>query len=379
MKTRTDGVRNVCSRLPPNLTAGGQNRIISKRNLATAHPAERSSGGIERLLKRREFITLLGSAAVVSRLPMLVAPAQQQEAPVIGLLSARSTHDSRHLVAAFRRGLSEGSFAEGQNVIIEYRWALGQYDRLPAMATELVRRPVSLLASVGGEPAALSAKDSTSTIPIVFVVGGDPVKEGLAASLNSPGGNSTGVSISTTMLGPKRLGLLRELVPGAATIGVLLDPSFPLYESQLQDVEEAARALALQVIVLRAETDCEIEAAFEIGARMRIAALMVAVSPFFDTRRDKLVAVPARHAVPTMYQFREFVTAGGLVSYGVDVGEAYRQIGLYAARILKGERPADLPIARPTKFEWVINLKTAKDLNLEIPPKVLALADVVIE
>jgi len=379
MKTRTDGVRNICSWLAPNLTAGGQNHIFSKRNVAKAHAGESCSDGIERLLKRREFITLLGGTAVASRLPLSVAPPQQPEVPVIGFLSARSTDDSRHLVAAFRRGLREGGFAEGQNVIIEYRWALGQYDRLPAMTTELVRRPVSLLASVGGEPAALSAKGSTSIIPIVFVIGGDPVKEGLAASLNSPGGNSTGVSISTTMLGPKRLGLLRELVPGAQTIGILLDPSFPLYESQLQDVEEAARALALEVTVLRAETDCEIEAAFEIAARMRIAALMVAVSPFFDTRRDKLVDLPARHAVPTMYQFREFVTSGGLVSYGVDVGEAYRQIGLYAARILKGERPADLPIARPTKFEWVINLKTAKDLNLEIPPKVLALADGVIE
>ena len=202
-------------------------------------------------MRRREFISLLGGAAAWP----LAARAQQPAMPVIGFLSARSPDDTRHLVAEFRRGLSEGGFVEGRNVTIEYRWALGQYDRLPAMTTELVRRPVMLLASAGGEPAALAAKAATSTIPIVFVVGGDPVKEGLATSLNSPGGNSTGVTILTTTLEPKRLGLLRELVPGAATIGILLDPSFPPYESQLRDVQEAARALALQAIVLRANTD----------------------------------------------------------------------------------------------------------------------------
>jgi putative ABC transport system substrate-binding protein len=236
-----------------------------------------------------------------------------------------------------------------------------------------------LLATAGGEPAGLAAKAATSTIPIVFVIGGDPVKQGLATSLNQPGGNSTGVSILTTTLGAKRLGLLRELMPGAATIGALLNPSFPLYESQLRDVQEAAHTLALQLVVLPADTDREIEAAFETVVQQRIPALSVAAAPFFDTRRDKLVALAARHAVPTMYQFREFVAAGGLVSYGIDAADAYRQIGLYAARILKGEKPADLPVVQPTKFEFVINLKTAKALGLSFPPGLLAIADEVIE
>ncbi len=247
------------------------------------------------------------------------------------------------------------------------------------MAMELAHRPVMLLASASGEPAALAAKAATSTIPIVFIIGGDPVKQGLATSLNLPGGNSTGVSILTTTLEPKRLGLLRELVPGTAMIGVLINPSFPLYESQLRDVQEAARALALQVLVLPANTDREIETAFETAVQRRIAALTVAAAPFFDTRRDKLVALAARHAVPAMYHFREFVAAGGLVSYGVIVADAYRQIGLYAARILKGEKPADLPVMQPTKFELVINLNTAKALGLKVPPTLLARADEVIE
>ena len=326
-------------------------------------------------MRRRAFITLVGGAAAAWP---LAARAQQHPMPVIGFLNARSPEDTMHLVAAFRRGLGQGGFVEGQNVIIEYRWALGQYDRLAGMATELAHRPVMLLATAGGEPAGLAAKAATSTIPIVFVIGGDPVKQGLATSLNQPGGNSTGVSILTTTLGAKRLGLLRELMPGAATIGALLNPSFPLYESQLRDVQEAAHTLALQLVVLPADTDREIEAAFETVVQQRIPALSVAAAPFFDTRRDKLVALAARHAVPTMYQFREFVAAGGLVSYGIDVADAYRQIGLYAARILKGEKPADLPVVQPTNSSWS-SISIARALSLEIPPKVLALADDVIE
>jgi putative tryptophan/tyrosine transport system substrate-binding protein len=326
-------------------------------------------------MRRREFISLLGGA--VAAWPP-AARAQQPAVPVIGFLNARSPDDTMPLVAAFRRGLAEGGFVEGQNISIEYRWALGQYDRLAGMAMELAHRRVMLLATTGGEPAALAAKAATSTIPIVFVIGGDPVKQGLATSLNRPGGNSTGVSILTGALEPKRLGLLRELVPGAATIGALLNPSFSLYESQLRDVQQAAHA-ALQVIVLPANTDREIEVAFETVVQRRIPALSVAAAPFFDTRRDKLVALAARHAVPTMYHFSEFVAAGGLVSYGVVVADAYRQIGLYAARILKGEKPSDLPVVQPTKFELVINLKTAKTLGLALPDKLLALADEVIE
>jgi putative tryptophan/tyrosine transport system substrate-binding protein len=326
-------------------------------------------------MRRRNFITLLGSAAVWP----LAARAQQPEVPVVGWLNARSPDDAAHLMAAFRRGLGEAGFIEGQNVMIEYRWALGQYDRLPAMAAELVRRPVTVLASAGGEPAALAAKAATSTIPIVFVIGGDPVKLGLAASLNRPGGNSTGISVLTNTLEPKRLELLRELVPRAETIGVLLNPNFPTFESQLRDLQEAARAINLQIHVLRASTDREIDAAFETVAQRRIPAFYVAADAFFDTRRDKLVVLAVRHAVPTMYHFREFAATGGLVSYGVDISDAYRLLGVYTGRILKGAKPADLPVRQPTKFELVINLKTARALGLEVPSNLSARANEVIE
>jgi putative ABC transport system substrate-binding protein len=319
--------------------------------------------------------TFLGTVAAWP----LAARAQQSAMPVIGFLNARSPEDTIRLVAAFRQGLVQGGFIEGHNVSIEYRWALGQYDRLPGMASELAHRPVMLIATAGGEPAALAAKAATSTIPIVFIVGGDPVAQGLASSLNMPGGNSTGVSILTTELEPKRLGLLRELLPMTATVGAFLNPSFPLYESQLRDVEQAARALDLQLIVLPANTDGEIDSAFQIVHERHIGAITVAAAPFFDTRRDKLVALAARYAVPAMYQFREFVAAGGLLSYGIDAADAYQQVGIYAARILKGEKPGNLPVVQPTKFELVINLRTARALSLDIPPKVLALADEVIE
>jgi putative ABC transport system substrate-binding protein len=298
--------------------------------------------------------------------------------PVVGYLSARSPEDTAHLVPAFRQGLSEGGFVEGQNVTIEYRWALGQVDRLPALAAELAGRPVTILVTTGGESAALAAKAATSTIPIVFSMG-DPVKAGLAASYSRPGGNATGINILTETLEPKRLGLLRGLVPQAATIGFLLNPDFPAAESQSKDMQEAARAIGLQIHVLRANTDREIEAAFETVAQHRIAALAVAASPFFDTRRDTLVALAARYAVPTMYHFREYAAAGGLVSYGIDPIDTYRQVGVYAGRILKGAKPADLPVLQPTKFEFVINLKTAKALGLDVPLHLQQLADEVIE
>jgi ABC-type uncharacterized transport system substrate-binding protein len=326
------------------------------------------------MMRRREFITLVGGAAAWP----LTARAQQPKVPVIGFLGVRSPDDTVTL-AAFRRGLSEGGFVEGQNVTIEYRWAIGQYDRLPAQAAELVQKPVAVLVSAGGEPAALAAKAATSTIPIVFTIGDDPVKLGLVASFNRPGGNLTGINIFTTTLEAKRLGLLHELVPQAAAIGVLLNANFPAAERQLRDVQGAARAIGLQIHALRANIDREIEVAFETVASQRIAALAVAASPFFTTRRDKIVALAARHAVPTMYTAREYAVDGGLMSYGIDVPDVYRQIGLYAARILKGAKPADLPVLQPTKFETVINLKTAKALRLTIPDKLLALADEVIE
>jgi putative tryptophan/tyrosine transport system substrate-binding protein len=330
-------------------------------------------------VKRREFITLLGGAAVTWP---LAARAQQPAMPVVGFLSTRSPDDIPqipHLLAAFRRGLAENGYVEGQTVTIEYRWALGQYDRLPALAAELAGRPVAVFVTGGGEPAARAAKAATSTIPIVFIIGGDPVKVGLAASYNRPGGNATGLSILTTTLDPKRLGLLHELVPQAATVGALLNPNFPGFEGQLKDVQEAARVIGVQIFVLRASDDREVEAVFETVAQQRIPALTVGADPFFDTRRDKLVALVARHAIPAMYHFREFAAAGGLMSYGIDISEVWRQVGVYAGRILKGAKPADLPVMQPTKFEFVINLKTAKTLGLAIPAGLLSLADEVIE
>jgi putative tryptophan/tyrosine transport system substrate-binding protein len=326
-------------------------------------------------MRRREFIGGLGSAAAWPR----VALAQQAAVPVIGFLNSRSPDDAAHLVAAFRGGLSEGGFVEGRNVTIEYRWALGQYDRLAAQAAELVHKPVAVLVSPGSDVTALAAKAATATIPIVFATGGDVVKEGLVASHNRPGGNATGISIDTAPLEGKRLGLLHEIVPQVAEIGLLLNPREPLVGDQLSELQEAARVIGLRLHVLRASSDREIEAAFETIAQQGIAALDVSGSPFFDTRHDKLVALAARHAVPTVYQFREYAFDGGLMSYGHDLRVVYRQAGLYAARILQGEKPADLPVLQPTKYEFIINLKTAKALGLTIPPNLLAVADEVIE
>ena len=326
-------------------------------------------------MKRRDLLRLLAGTALACPGPVM---AQQPTHRVIGYLSARSPQDTGHLVDAFRRGLGEGGFVEGQNVTIEYRWALGQYDRLPSMAAELVRRPVSVLASTGGESAALAAKAATSTIPIVFAIGGDPVKQGLAASFSRPGGNATGISLLTNTLEPKRLGLLSELVPRGSTIGVLLNPHFPPAQGQLNDIQEAARASDLRIHVLRASTDDEIVAAFEAAAQRRIAALAVAADPFFDTRREKLVALATRFAVPAMYHFREYAQAGGLVSYGIDASDVYRQVGVYVGRILRGAKPADLPVIQASKFALVVNLKTAKALGLTIPQSWLLQADEVI-
>ena len=298
--------------------------------------------------------------------------------PVIGYLSTRSPGDTAHLVAAFRRGLGDAGFTEGRNVTIEYRWALGQYDRLPALAAELVRRPVGVLASTGGEPAALAAKAATSSIPIVFAIGGDPVEQGLTASFSHPDGNATGITLLTNILEPKRLGLLRDMVSRGATIGVLLNSNFPPAQGQLRDIQEAARTADLRVRVFRANTDREIAGAFHAAVQQRIVALAVAASPFFDTRRDKLVALAMDHALPTMYHFREYAVAGGLVSYGIDPSHVYHQVGSYVGRILKGTRPADLPVMQASKFELVVNLKTAKALGVTIPQSWLLQADEVI-
>jgi ABC-type uncharacterized transport system substrate-binding protein len=327
------------------------------------------------LYRRREFISLLGSAVAW---PVAPARAQQAAMPVIGFLHTRSP-EAGHIVEGFRRGLAEADYVVGHNVEIEYRWAGGQYESLPALAAELVRRPVDVLVAGGGEPSAVAAKSATTTIPVVFTIGNDPVKAGLVSSYNRPGGNITGITLLTEMLGTKRLGLLHEMVPQAETIGFLVNPRFAPSEEQLRDAHEAARGLAVRIEVLAAGTDSEIEAAFASLAAKRITALAVGADPFFDTRREKLVAMAARHAVPTMYQFREFALAGGLMAYGIDQLDVWRQVGLYTGRILRGTKPADLPVMQPTKFELVINLKTARALGLEIPPTLLARADEVIE
>jgi putative ABC transport system substrate-binding protein len=308
----------------------------------------------------------------------LAARAQQQAMPVIGYLSARSQDDTSHLIGAFQRGLAENGYVEGQNVTIEYRFALGQYDRLPAMAAELAKIPVAVIAATGGEPSALAAKATTSIIPIVFIVG-DPVKLGLVASYNRPGGNATGMNALTPALEAKRFGLLHELVPGAATIGALVNPLYPPSEEQSRDLQEAALSLGLNIEILRASNDREIDAAFESVAQRKIAAFQVAADPFFDTRRVKIIALAAQHRLPTIYHFREYAVGGGLMSYGIDFSDLYRQVGVYTGRIVKGAKPTDLPVVEPTKFQFLINLKTAKTLGLEVPPTLLARADEVIE
>jgi ABC-type uncharacterized transport system substrate-binding protein len=274
---------------------------------------------------------------------------------------------------------SEIGFVEGKNVTVEYRWAQGQHDRLPALAADLVRKPVAVLVTTGGESAALAAKGETSTIPIAFIIGGDPVKLGFVATYQRPGGNATGITILIATLEPKRLGLLRELMPNVSVIGALLDPNFPPYETQLRDLREAARALGLQIQEFRVSNDAAVDQAFETIARQRIPAVTIVAGPFFDTRRDKLVALAAHHAVPAMYHFREFTEAGGLISYGIDSRVTYRQIGVYAGGILKGEKPAEMPVLQPTKFELVINMKTAKALGLKVPWNLQVAADEVIE
>jgi putative ABC transport system substrate-binding protein len=325
---------------------------------------------------RRGFITLLGGATAAWPIE---ARAQQPAMPVIGFLSGRSLEDSEHMMAAFGHGLIDQGFAEHQNVRIEYRWADGQYDRLPALAADLVRREVAVILAVGSVPSPLAAKAATSTIPIVFVVGGDPVKFGLVATLNRPGGNVTGVSVLSGPLTAKRLELLRELVPHAGVLGCLVNPANPEVDSQLMDMRAAARMVRQEILILNASVDHDLDAAFATLARERAAGLLLGNDAFFVLRRNQLSALAARHAIPTVYFLREFAAAGGLMSYGDILSDAYRQVGIYVGRILKGTKPADLPVQQSTKVELVINLKTAKALGLEVPPTLLARADEVIE
>lgn len=283
------------------------------------------------------------------------------------------------MLAAFRQGLNETGYVEGRNCAFEFRWAGGEYDRARKLAAELVRQQVSIIVTSGGEISASAAIEATRTIPIVFNVGADPVETGLVASLNRPGGNATGVSSLTRVLGAKQIGLLRELLPPVSVIAYLVNPNEPTAKTQIGDVEEAAHQIGQQLIVLKARTESEIDAAFAALVRERAGALLVGTGPFFVTRAHKLIALASRHKIPTMYFRREFSDAGGLMSYGTSTAELYRQMGVYTGRILKGDRPADLPVLQPTKFEFVVNLKTAKALGLALPPTLLARADEVIE
>jgi putative tryptophan/tyrosine transport system substrate-binding protein len=326
-------------------------------------------------MRRRDFIAVISGAAATWP---LASRAQQPAMPVIGLLYVRSPDDSAPQLAAFRRGLAESGYVEGQNVAIEYKWGLGHYDQMPALAGELVRLPANVILA-GAEPSVLAAKAATSTMPIVFVVGSDPKKLGLVGSYNSPDGNATGVLIFSTTLDVKRLGLLHDLIPSAKTLGVLVNIKFPYAQDQLDQLKAAANAVSLHLQIYNASDPNEIDTAFEEIARDQIPALIVAADPFFDTRADQLIALAAQRAVPVMYQFRQYPAAGGLMSYGPDLPDAYRQAGIYVGRVLKGAKLAELPVLQESKFEFVINLKTAKALGLTIPSGVMAIADEVIE
>jgi putative ABC transport system substrate-binding protein len=326
-------------------------------------------------LKRRDFITALGGAAAWP----LAARAQQPAVPLIGYLSTRSAASDVPMLDPFRRGLNEAGYVEGKNVTIEYRWAGGQYDRLPALAEDLVHRQVAVIATAGGEPAALAAKAATAKIPIVFNVGDDPVRVDLVASLNRPGGNATGVASFLGAQAAKQFGLLCDLVPKAAVIAMLVDMNYPWAGSQISNTEAAARANGRQLVVLTASTEPDLDAAFAKLVERPAGALLVTGSSFYMTRAGYLVSLVARHALPAIYFRREMAEAGGLISYGSSTAEQYHQMGVYAGKILNGAKPADLPVIQSARFELVINLKTAKALGLTIPPGVLAIADDVIE
>jgi putative ABC transport system substrate-binding protein len=329
-------------------------------------------------IRRRELVILLLGGGVAAAGP-LVARAQQTAIPVVGYLDLGSSGASTKFAAAFRQGLGETGYVEGRNVTIEYRWADGQYDRLPPLAIDLVRRQVTIIAACGTSAPALAAKAATSAIPIVFQTGGDPVQDGLVSSMNRPGGNITGVSRLSVTLEPKRLELLRELVPNATLIALLINPINPRSELVVQHMQEAARALGLRLHVIKASNEGELDTAFASLVAVRAAALLVAQEPSYRTLRTQITTLAVRHRIPTMYATRDYAVVGGLVAYDASPLDSYRQVGIYAGRILKGEKPADLPVMQPTKFELVVNLKTARALGLTVPPTLIARADEVIE
>jgi putative tryptophan/tyrosine transport system substrate-binding protein len=327
-------------------------------------------------MRRREFITLLGGA--VAAWP-LTAGAQQPAVPVIGFLSSRSSAESANHLEAFRKGLREAGYVEGQNVTIEYRWANGQYDQLPNLASELVSRQVGVIAAAGGNVTALAASAVARSTPLAFIVGDDPVKLGLVSGLNRPGGNATGVSVFTTELGPKRLEILHELLPKTSNMGLLINPAYPGSATEVAAVQALARRIAVTLLVLNASSEQEINTIFAALSQQQTKALLISADALFVSRRDQLVALSARHAIPTIYDLRDFVVAGGLMSYGTSLADAYRQLGIYAGKILSGQKPTDLPVQQAVKVELVINLKTAKALNITVPNTLIGRADELIE
>ena len=380
-------IRRLCRSHPQGCEAGGPaGHAVEQVRAGHQHPdrhdarphraadAARHRRRSNRVNKR-EFITLLGGTATWP----FAARAQQPAKQVVGYLSARSASTDVPMLAALNQGLAEIGFIEGQNVVIERRWGEGQFNRLPAHATDLVQQQVAVIVAAGGETVARIAKQATSTIPIVFIGSGDPVQSGLVASINRPGGNITGVNMLLFTLTTKQLGLLRELVPTCKTVALMVNPNQPELELQTSEAQEAARATGQQLVVLKVSTEADIDSGFATLVERRADALLVVASPFLMVSAPKIIAYSARHSVPTLYFRREFPEAGGLLSYGSSTAESYRQAGVYAGRILKGAKPADLPVIEPVKFELVINLKTAKTLGLTIPPGVLAIADEVIE
>jgi putative tryptophan/tyrosine transport system substrate-binding protein len=326
-------------------------------------------------MKRREFITLIGGAAAWP----LVARAQQPAMPVVGFLSSASARPFTQVVMAFSEGLKELGYVDGQNVAIEYRWAEDRYDRLPVLAAELVRHPVAVIVASGGPVSALAAKGATATIPIVFTAVSDPIGSGLVESMNRPGGNTTGVAALTIELDAKRLELLREIAPAAASIAALVNPYRPDVQTQLTGMQDAAQSVGLNLLIVKAGDERELDASFEMNGQQKFDALLVGADPFFNNRREQLLTLLARHGKPAIFAQREFVLAGGLASYGTSLSDAYRQAGVYAGRILRGEKPSNLPVVQPVKFETAINLKTAKALGLDVSPAFVARADEVVE
>ena len=326
-------------------------------------------------MKRREFMTLLVGAATVWPL----AVRGQQSLPLIGFMSSRSSHDSDPHRATFLRGLSETGYVPGQNVRIEYRWADGHYERLMEIAADLVKLPLAVVVAAGGAPSAVAAKSATAAIPIVFLIGEDPVRAGLTASLNRPGTNATGISFLTAELGGKRVNLIAELVPNAATIALLVNPKMAETDAHIQSARKGADALGRRLIVLHASIPGELEPNFDSIVKERAGALVVQNDPFFDSQRDRLIALAAQYSIPAIFHIREYPAAGGLMSYGASLLDAYRQVGVMTGRVLKGEHPQNIPVLQPTQFELVINRKTARSLHLIIPAQVLAIADEVIE